>query len=172
MEWVPVGRVTKTHGLKGELKFVPFMDEREIYRDFKRAALYKEDDKKGEYAVQSVRGAGSVFIIKFEGSDSIEAAKPLCGTVMFVPRGDLKPLPEGEYYRFEIEGLRVYDEAGKYYGCIEEIIETGSNDVYVVRDGKKETLLPMIESVVKTVDLKERKLIFHIVEGLLEDTPV
>ena len=73
---------------------------------------------------------------------------------------------------FQIEGLKVYDEEGHYYGNIEEIIRTGSNDVYVVRDDEKELLLPMIDSVVKIIDLEAGKLIFHPVEGLLEDTPI
>jgi 16S rRNA processing protein RimM len=81
-------------------------------------------------------------------------------------------LPDDEYYWFEIKGLRVYDHDGHYYGNIEEIIRTGSNDVYVVRDDKRELLLPMIDSVVKKIDLKAGELIFYPVEGLLEDTPV
>ncbi|MEE8269716.1 MAG: ribosome maturation factor RimM, partial [Nitrospinaceae bacterium] len=82
------------------------------------------------------------------------------------------PLPEGEYYWFQIEGIRVFDEEDRYYGTVNEIIVTGSNDVYVVQDGNKELLLPMIDSVVKSIDLKENKLVFHIIEGLLEDHPV
>ena len=85
---------------------------------------------------------------------------------------DFQPLPEGEYYWFQIEGLQVFDEEGRYYGTVNEIIVTGSNDVYVVQDGDKELLLPMIDSVVKSIDLEENKLIFHIIEGLLEDHPV
>ncbi len=94
------------------------------------------------------------------------------GQTLRVHRQDFKPLPKGEYYWFEIEGLQVYDEQGRYHGTITEIIQTGSNDVYVVRDEDRELLLPMIDSVVKSIDLKEQKLVFHIVEGLLEDHPV
>ncbi len=89
------------------------------------------------------------------------------GWTVFVQREEFDALPDGEYYWFEIVGLHVYDEEGRYYGRVVEIMETGSNDVYVVQDGKKEILLPMIESVVKTIDVKEQKLIFHVVEGLL-----
>ena len=91
---------------------------------------------------------------------------------MKVAREDFEPLPEGEFYRFEIEGLNVFNDTGKYYGVIEEIVETGSNDVYVVRGEGKEWLIPMIDSVVQTIDLEQGKLIFHCVEGLFEDTPV
>mgnify|MGYP003329698387 FL=1 len=91
---------------------------------------------------------------------------------MRVARKDFEPLPEGEFYRFEIEGLKVFNDTGKYYGVVEEIVETGSNDVYVVRGEGKEWLIPMIDSVVQTIDLEQGKLIFHCVEGLFEDTPV
>ena len=96
----------------------------------------------------------------------------LAGMTVYASREEFPDLPEDEYYWFQIIGLEVYNEDGRYYGRIEEIIRTGSNDVYVVRDDKKELLLPMIDTVVKTVDLEAGKLIFHPVEGLLEDTPV
>jgi len=167
MDWIPVGRVTRTHGLKGELKFFP-TDQEDL------AVLNDQKILLGEatFKIKSVRGAKSPFIIKFEGVDSIEAAQSLAGQEVLVAREDFESLPEGEYYRFEIEGLKVFDDTGKYYGVIEDIIETGSNDVYVVRENDKEWLVPMIDSVVQSIDLEQGKLIFHCVEGLFEDTPV
>ena len=124
------------------------------------------------FKIKSVRGVKSPFIVKFEGVDSIEAAQSLSGQEVLVAKEDFESLPEGEYYRFEIEGLKAFDDTGKYYGVIEEIIATGSNDVYVVRGDGKEWLVPMIDSVVQNIDMEEGKLIFHCVEGLFEDTPV
>ena len=124
------------------------------------------------FKIKSVRGVKSPFIVKFEGVDSIEAAQSLSGQEVLVAKEDFESLLEGEYYRFEIEGLKVFDDTGKYYGIIEDIIETGSNDVYVVRENDKEWLVPMIDSVVQSIDLEQGKLIFHCVEGLFEDTPV
>ena len=173
MDWIPVGRVTKVHGLKGELKFYPSMGDKWIV-DAKQIRLSHENPMQdfAEYHIQSIRGKDIPLIIKFKKIDCVEAAEGLVGQTLYVLRDQLPDLPEDEYYWFQIEGLRVYDEEGHYYGNIEEIIRTGSNDVYVVRDDEKELLLPMIDSVVKTIDLKSRKLIFHPVEGLLEDTPV
>ena len=167
MDWIPVGRVTRAHGLKGELKFFPTDQEDLVVQSDQQILL-------GEaiFKIKSVRGAKSPFIIKFEGVDSIEAAQSLAPQEVLVAREDFESLPEGEYYRFEIEGLKVFDDTGKYYGVIEDIIETGSNDVYVVRENDKEWLVPMIDSVVQSIDLEQGKLIFHCVEGLFEDTPV
>ena len=167
MDWIPVGRVTRTHGLKGELKFFP-TDQEDLAVQSHQHILLGE----ATFKIKYVRGAKSPFIIKFESVDSIEAAQSLAGQEVLVAREDFESLPEGEYYRFEIEGLKVFEDTGKYYGVIEDIIETGSNDVYVVRENDKEWLVPMIDSVVQSIDLEQGKLIFHCVEGLFEDTPV
>ena len=167
MGWISVGRVTRTHGLKGELKFFP-ADRDEIVIKPGQRIQFQENQSK----VESVRGVKSPFIVKFDGINSIEAAKNLAGQEVLVAREDFEILPEGEYYRFEIEGLKAYDNTGRYYGVVEEVIATGSNDIYVVRDEGKEWLIPMIDSVVKAIDLGKGKLIFHCVEGLFEETPV
>ena len=167
MDWIPVGRLTRTHGLKGELKFYPFEQNDITVQSGQRICLGKMQLK-----IESVRGIKSPFILKLDGINSIEDTKSLVGQEVSAARKDFEPLPEGEFYRFEIEGLKVFDDTGKYYGFVEEIVETGSNDVYVVRGEGKEWLIPMIDSVVQTIDLEQGKLIFHCVEGLFEDTPV
>jgi 16S rRNA processing protein RimM len=167
MEWIPVGRVTRTHGLKGELKFFPADQDDLVVQNDQQIRLGETTFK-----IKSVRGAKAPFIVKFESVDSIEAAQGLSGQEVLVAREDFESLPEGEYYRFEIEGLKAFDDTGKYYGEIEDIIATGSNDVYVVRGDGKEWLVPMIDTVVQSIDLEQGKLIFHCVEGLFEDTPV
>ena len=167
MNWIRVGKVTRTHGLKGELKFYPSEQNSATVQSGQRVCLGEIQLK-----IESVRGVKSPFILKLGGINNIEAAKSFAGHEVRVAREDFEPLPEGEFYRFEIEGLNVFNDTGKYYGVIEEIVETGSNDVYVVRGEGKEWLIPMIDSVVQTIDLEQGKLIFHCVEGLFEDTPV
>ena len=173
MNWIPVGKVTKTHGLKGDLKFYPSMDDKWIAK-VKIIRLSRDNPVQNfsECHIQSIRGKDTPLIIKFKKIDSIEDAVGLVGQTLYVLQEEFPDLPKDEYYWFQIEGLRVFDEDGRFYGNIEEIIRTGSNDVYVVRDDEKELLLPMIDSVVKTIDLEAGKLIFHPVEGLLEDAPV
>ena len=167
MEWISVGRITRSHGLKGELKFFPSDRDDVMVQREQRVRLGEAQLK-----IESVRGAKPPFIIKFDGINSVEATKNLTGQELRVAREDFEPLPKGEYYRFEIEGLKAFDDTGKYYGIVEAVIATGSNDVYVVRGEGKEWLIPMIDSVVQTIDLEKGKLIFHCVEGLFEDTPV
>jgi len=167
MEWISIGRLTRTHGLKGELKFHPSDHSDVIVQSGQPICLGKKLLK-----IKSIRGINSPFILKLDGVNDIETAKELAGQEVKIAREDFEPLPKGEFYRFEIEGLKVFDDTGKYYGVVEEIVITGSNDVYVVRGEGKEWLIPMIDTVVKTIDLEKGKLIFHCVEGLFEDTSV
>lgn len=167
-----MGYITKTHGLKGEVKLSPLLNDPSLVQDVRRARIVGDDDHSVETVLEKVRGQGGRWIVKFKDFKTIEQAQDLVGRSLEIYCEDFQPLPEGEYYWFQIEGLQVFDEAGRYYGTVKEIIVTGSNDVYVVQDGDKELLLPMIDSVVKSIDPKENKLIFHIIEGLLEDYPV
>ena len=171
MEWIPVGKIGKPHGLKGELKFHPFVDE-EMLNAIERLRLKGKGGGYRELRLERLRGTATRLIAQFAGMSRIEDVEPLVGAEVEACREDFPSLPEGEYYWFEVEGLRVYDEEDRYFGKVMEIIRTGSNDVYVVRDGSKELLLPMIDSVVKKIDLEEGKLVFHPIEGLLEDTSV
>ena len=171
MDWIPVGTLTKTHGLKGEFKFHSLISDPNVFEGLKRVRVFGPEANEKELIISSFRWRLPRSIVKFEEYNSIDEVRHLAGWQVFVHRIGFKKLPEGEYYWFEIEGLNVFDEEGCHYGRIEEIIQTGSNDVYVVREGGKELLLPMIDSVVKTINLEEGKLIFHPVEGLLENAP-
>ena len=172
MDWVPVGDITKTHGLKGEVILKPSVTGRNRVQGPHRARIVGDDAGPAETILEKVRGQGGRWIVKLKDCKTVEQAQTLVGKTLEIFTEDFPPLPDGEYYWFQIEGLQVFDEEGRCYGTITEIIFTGSNDVYVVQDGDKELLLPMIDSVVKSIDLKENKLIFHIIEGLLEDHPV
>ncbi len=172
MDWVPVGDITKTHGLKGEVKLKPSVTDPNLFQGPQRARIVGDDTGPAETTLEKVRGQGGRWIVKFKDYKTVEQAQTLVGKTLEILTENFSPLPDGEYYWFQIEGLQVFDEEGRYYGSVTDIIVTGSNDVYVVQDGDKELLLPMIDSVVKSIDLKENKLIFHIIEGLLEDHPV
>ena len=85
-----------------------------------------------------------------------------------IPEEDRIALPEGSYYQFEIKGLDVYLEGGRFLGKVTDILRTGANDVYVVGQGEKEYLIPALRSVVKEINLSEKRMTLHPMEGLLE----
>jgi 16S rRNA processing protein RimM len=134
--------------------------------------LRGNQEQETELDIESLRGIPGKLIIKFKDIDTIDDAEAYTGQTVLAPEADFKKLPKGEYYWFQVIGLNAYDQDGRHYGQVADIIETGSNDVYVVRDGEKEILIPMIDWVVKSIDIEEKKLIFDNVEGLIEDSTV
>ncbi|VAX30158.1 16S rRNA processing protein RimM [hydrothermal vent metagenome] len=175
-EWVPVGTIPRTHGLKGEFKFHPFVTEPGILNNLNHLKLKGGSAQETEFDVESLRGMPGKLIVKLKGINNIDDAEAYTGQTVLAPETGFKELPKGEYYWFQVLGLNVYDEDGHHYGQVTDIIETGSNDVYVVQDStredSKEILIPMIDWVVKNIDIEEKKLVFDNVEGLIEDTEV
>ncbi len=172
MNWVPVGKIPRTHGLKGEFKFQPLVTGPDILQSLNHLKLRGNQDQETELDFESLRGIPGKLIIKLKGIDTIDDAEAYTGQTVLVREADLKKLPDGEFYWFQVIGLDVYDEDNRSYGKVVDIIETGSNDVYVVQDGTKEILIPMIDWVVKTIDIEGNKLIFENVEGLIEESTV
>jgi 16S rRNA processing protein RimM len=112
------------------------------------------------------RRQGSRALLKFAGYESRDAAGRLRGQLVQVPIEDAVPLENGEYYLYEIEGLEVITTEGERLGRVVEVIETGSNDVYVVRDGDQEILLPALSDVVTRVDLNAGRIEVRLPKGL------
>ena len=168
MDWVPYGKFGKTHGLNGALKFYPFHFDLGICRGLSRIRTEFSGGQLVEDTVESICGFRPPFIIKLKGLHSIEGAEKYRGSSAQALREEFPSPPEEKPYWFDIEGLDAYDESGKYYGRVEEVIQTGSNDVYVVRDKDRDLLLPAIDWVIRKIDLGNRKLVFRVVDGLLE----
>jgi 16S rRNA processing protein RimM len=157
-----VGEIVNTHGVRGELKVVPLVDDADDLLDY---SYYFIDDKK--YEVESVRFHKNCALVKLTGIDNINIAEHLKGKFLELPRADLKPLPEGRYYICDLIGLVVTDEKIGQLGTINEVFNTGSNDVYVVEYKGKPLCIPEIENVVKEVDLEAGTMTVLLPEGLL-----
>jgi 16S rRNA processing protein RimM len=108
------------------------------------------------------------MVVKLATIDSVEAAERLRGQDLTIPSSELYPLPQGQYYTFQLIGLKVVTTRGQTLGRVTDIMSTASNDVYIV-DGKRgEILIPAIEDVVKSIDLKKGKMVIEAIEGLLD----
>ncbi len=165
---VTIGKALKPWGVKGEVKVQLMTDFPERFKTLQRVHLTSPRGKEIICAVKSVRYASGIPYLRFEGYDTPEKAKEITGWLIQVPREEAVRLPEGVYYRFEIIGMEVFTEDGEKLGTISDIIETGSNDVYVMKRGKKEIYLPAIAEVVKEIDRKAGRMVIHLVEGLME----
>ena len=108
-------------------------------------------------------------VLAFHEVQSIEEAQKLIGCSVYVNKADLNPLPPDEFYWYQLRGIRVETEDGNFLGILEEVIPTGSNDVFVVRKEEKEILLPATDEVVARVNLQEKVMVIHPLEGLLPE---
>lgn len=167
-EMFTVGRIVNTHGVKGEIKVMPTTDDPKRFKKLKN--IFVERKTMESYEIESVRFHKDFVLLKLKDIEDMSAAELLKGSVLKIDRKDSLPLKKDEYYISDLFGLEVYTEDERYLGKFVDIIETGSNDVYVVRkqDRPKDLLLPAIKQVVKNVDIEAQKMTVHLLEGLEE----
>ncbi len=167
MELVTVGFILRPHGVEGELK-VRFASEDRRELDPDTLIGVSVSGKKPWFAkVESVRPCQKEQLVKLAGIDTKEQALELSGGELVTHPENLQELPPGEYYHYQLIGMDVFDEDGRRLGTLEEVISTGSNDVYVVRSGGKEILLPAIDEVIRQVDPPKKRMVVRMLEGLV-----
>ncbi len=165
---ITIGKAVKPFGVKGEMKIEMLTDFPERFNGLRRVYLISPAGKETVCEVKSVRYANGIPFLLFSGYDSPEKAKTLNGWLVKVPEEEAVPLPEGSYYWFELMGMEVVSDSGETLGPIVDIFETGSNDVYVVKCGGKEIYLPATREVIRQVDRGAKRMVVHLIDGLLE----
>lgn len=164
MELIETGKIVNTHGVRGELKVVPWTDDPAVFSDFERVTVDKTS-----YVVRSVRFQGQNVLLKLEGIDDMSAAERLKNKTVYASRADFD-LPEGTYFIADLMGLSVVeDETGRELGTITNIFSTGANDVYEITNGDgKQYYIPAIRDCVRSTDLQTKQMRIHVMEGLFE----
>jgi 16S rRNA processing protein RimM len=165
---VTIGKAIKTFGVNGEMKIEALTDFPERFKDLHRVYLVSPSGKEITCEIRSVRNAGGSIYLLFAGYDSPEKARALNGWYIKIPETEAVPLPEGSYYWFELIGMEVVSESGEALGSIIDIFQTGSNDVYVLKKGRKEIYIPATKEVIRKVDKKFRRMTIRVMEGLLD----
>lgn len=162
-----LGQIVNTFGIKGMVKIKPFTENVEQFEKLKKIYIKNKNGKK-EYEIEEVKYHKGMVLIKFKGIENPEDAEILRGGYVLIDRKDAKPLEEGTYYIVDLLGLEVYTEEDVLLGNVDDIFNTGSNDIYVVKDGLgKQVLLPGIPEVIKQVDLENKRIIVHLIPGLM-----
>ncbi|KAB2831935.1 MAG: 16S rRNA processing protein RimM [Candidatus Dadabacteria bacterium] len=168
MGLIAYGKITKAHGLSGGLKLLPFSRLPENLNSITRIFIDSPGNHRPEpFTLKECRFEKGSAVIRLEGIDSIEEAEKLIGRDVYIEKSDLPELGEGEFYWFELIGLDVYTEDGRYAGKVESLIDRALQSVLVVKDGGKEELIPLSEPIIKEINLSESKIIISPVEGLL-----
>lgn len=162
-----VGQIVNTFGIKGEVKVVPFTDDISRFDDLKKVYVKIRKEEK-LYKVENTRYHKNMVLLKLEGIENPEQAETLKNAILEIDREDAIPLEEGTYFIVDLLGLEVYTDEGKLLGKVEDIYNTGANDIYVVKDELgKQILLPGIDEVIKEIDFDNAKIIVHLIPGLI-----
>ena len=154
---IVLGKITSVHGVRGEVKIYSFTDPIDNLLGYPAWTL-KRDGEVKQVELVSGRLQGKILVAKLKGLDDREVARTFAGFDICVPRALLPDLDDGEYYWHQLEGLKVIDLQGQLLGRLDHLLETGSNDVMVVKPcagslDDRERLLPYTEQCVQKVDL-------------------
>ena len=159
-----IGQIVNTRGLKGEVKIMPWCDDPSVFEELEYVII---DNK--EIEIEYVKYHKNFVILKLDGVDNIDEAEKCRNKVLFVKREMLGELPEGTYYICDLLGCEVKTVSGDVLGKIEDVIKTGSNDVYSVKnDMGKAVLIPVIDDVVKEVNIDEKYVSGELLKGLID----
>lgn len=162
-----IGRITRPHGVHGEVKVRPETDFPERFARLRRVLLLDERTAAARAAgVEGVRRQGEIVLLKLAGVDDVEAARALQGWAVAVPWAERVPLPADSYYLAEVVGLRVRTSSGETLGTVTEVLRTAAHDVYRVSGEAGEVFIPATREVVRTVDLQRGEMVVVLPEGL------
>lgn len=166
-DYLQVGVITTTHGIRGEVKVFPTTDDPSRFEYLKNVML----DTGRNYLpleIEGVKYFKQFVILKFKGIDNINDIEKYCKCALLVSREDAVDLEDDEYFVTDMIGMNVVTDEGEAFGVLVDIMETGANDVYVVKsESYGEVLLPAIKECILDVDIEEQKMTIHIMDGLL-----
>lgn len=161
---IVVGKALKPVGLKGELKIYPYTESLDSFKKF--PFLFFENEC---FEVDKVRDNGNLVAVFLKGIDSFENAKKLSGRLVRASADFFPHKEDDEYYWFELIGLRVYDIQGKQLGNVQSLLRTSAHDVLQIQTKTKEILVPLVDEIVKTIDLKGNQIVVDLLTGMGPD---
>lgn len=166
-KFLEVGQIVNTHGIKGYVKVVPFTNYIERFEELEKIYIKKKNETVEMY-IEEIKYQKNMVLVKFKGIERIEEAELLKNSIILIDRENSIELEEGEYFIVDLIGLDVYTDESKLLGKLDDIYNTGSNDIYVVKDELgKQLLLPALKEVIKDIDLDNKKMTVHLIEGLI-----
>lgn len=166
-EYFEIGQIVNTFGIKGEVKVNPFTDDIEQFERLK-SILVEKNKKLLEVEIENVRNQKHLVILKLKNIEDMNTAEKYKGCYIKIHRKDARKLPDGTYFIADIIGSEVITDDGQKLGKVDDIYNTGSNDIYVVKDELgKQILLPGIKDVILDIDIEKQVVTVHLLEGLI-----
>lgn len=166
-DYLQVGVITSTHGIRGEVKVFPTTDDPRRFEDLKHVILDTGREQL-PLEIEGVKYFKQYVILKFKGIDNINDIEKYRKMPLLISREDAVALKDDEYFMADILGIGVYTEDGECFGILKDILETGANDVYVIETRKHgEVLIPAIKECILDVNIEEDKMTIHLMDGLI-----
>ena len=166
-EMLEVGQIVNTFGVKGMIKIVPYTDDISRFDDLKEIYVVQKS-KKEKYVIEEIKYHKNMVLAKLKGIDTMNDAELLKQASVQIERKDAIPLEKDTYFIVDLIGLKVITDDDKELGNLVDIYNTGSNDIYVVKDELgKQVLLPAISDVIKKIDMENKTITVHLIKGLV-----
>ena len=166
-EMLEIGQIVNTFGVKGMVKIVPYTDDITRYDELKEIYVVTKG-KKTKYEIEEIKYHKNMVLAKLKGIDTMDSAEMLKQSSVQIERKDAIKLEKDTYFIVDLIGLKVVTDDNKELGNLIDIYNTGSNDIYVVKDELgKQVLLPAISEVIKKIDMENKTITVHLVKGLV-----
>ncbi len=167
MKNLEVGQIVNTFGIKGFVKVNPWVNDVTRFEKLKKVYIKIRNEHK-ELEIEEVKYHKNQVLLKFKGIDTIEQAEIIRNAIIEIDRENAIPLEKGEYFIADLLESEVFTDEGEKLGVLDDIYNTGSKDIYVVKNELGKTiLLPGIKDVIKEVDVENKKIIVHLLKGLV-----
>jgi 16S rRNA processing protein RimM len=163
---VLIGKIVGTHGIRGNCRLHSYAETLAIFEPGRRLHAVAADGRRRELTIAQIKAHTRGALIALREITGREQAQALVGANLFVDRSELPEPTDDSHYWIDLIGLRVYSVQGEYLGQLASIIETGSNDVYVVKNNEQEILIPALASVVRKIELDRGRMEVDLPEGL------
>jgi 16S rRNA processing protein RimM len=166
---VVIGEIGRPYGLRGEVHVTPLTDDVGRFGRVRECVLWDAArDAREPRRLTSTRRQGEAIVVALSGCDSPEAARTLTGRLLAVPEAEALPLDDAHFYPWQLEGCQVVTDDGREVGVVARIEPSPAQDLWVVRAGEREHLIPAVAEIVREVDLGARRVVISPPEGLLE----
>lgn len=164
-DYIAIGRVVRAHGTGGWVRVEVYSGQPQRFEGIRVLYLLGEEGPEG-IILNEVKQSHMGLLLKFKNVDTREEAKALVGSELFLPESAKTELPEGSYFIDDLIGLTVFTEEGQRLGVLADVLQMSANDIYVVRDGENERLIPAVGEFVREVDVPGGKMIVRLLEGM------
>jgi 16S rRNA processing protein RimM len=166
-DFLLVGKIIGVHGIKGALKVFSYCESAAVFQKDAFIYIKKDTVSMEKYKISNSNAYKNILRLSVDNISDIDSASVLTGFEIFKKKDEFEKLEDGTYYWFELIGMSVFTDDGSFLGIIKSVLQTGANDVLVIKNNHEETLVPAIESVIISVDKKEDKMIINLPEGLI-----